>query len=186
MPSVERRFEIRESGANAIEGVCVRFGDFASLPWGAETIRAGAFGNVAELDVLLNVSHDRKRVLARTKGGGLVLTDSPSELSFRAELPNTSEASDTLELVRSGVYRGASIEFFPTEERVSKDALGKPVTEIIRADLVGLAICAKPAYSQSTIEARMAHVAALGKDHAGGAPSSAPQREFDGARRIFL
>lgn len=161
---MERRFEIR-ADSSAIEGVAVRYGDLADLPWGLETFRAGAFGAVSEIDALLSFQHDRARPLARTGGGGLVFTDSTSELSFRAELPNTSEASDTLELVRAGVLRGASIEFYPTEERISKGG-DKPVTEIIRARLVGLSIVDKPAYPESVIAARERAVAALGKDDA--------------------
>ena len=45
------------------------------------------------------------------QGGGLELVDTETELTIRAELPETSESNDVLELVRSGVLRGLSIEF---------------------------------------------------------------------------
>ena len=181
---MERRFEIR-ADSSAIEGVAIRYGDHADLPWGMETFRAGAFGNVAEIDALLSFQHDRARPLARTRGGGLVFTDSPSELSFRAELPNTSEASDTLELVRAGVLRGASIEFYPTEERVSKDANGKTVTEIISARLSGLAIVDKPAYPESVIAARERALAERAGEGSAARASRAHTAKFDG-RRVFI
>ena len=41
-----------------------------------EEFQAGAFGSVSALDVILNRQHDRRMPLARTGGGGLVLTDS--------------------------------------------------------------------------------------------------------------
>lgn len=123
---------------------------------------------------ILNFQYDGKRPLARTKGGGLSFADSDTELSFRAELPNTSHASDTLELVRSGVLRGASIEFHPIEERATKSANGGAVIEIVKANLVGLALCDKPAYSDSVISARAEHVRALAKD----APRSSSVRRI--------
>ena len=56
--------------------------------------------------------------LARSGGGGLVLTDSATALEVRAELPETRESSDTLALVEAGVLRGLSLEFQPLAERM--------------------------------------------------------------------
>ena len=183
MPSVERRFEIRSDG-NTLSGVAIRYGDTADIGGFYERFLPGACGDLSGKDIILNRQHRRDIALSRT-GAGLTFADSETELSFRAELVNTSEASDVLELVRSRVMRGCSLEFHPLSERVLKAADGKPLVEIVKAEVVGLAVVDRAAYPESTIEARMAHVAALGKDHAGGAPSRAPQREFRG-RRIFL
>ena len=104
---MERRFaplEYRGEG-RTLEGVAVKYGDTARLPFGSERFEPGAFGDVAGADVILNVQHDRGRPIART-GGGLVLEDSREALAIRADLPATREADDALELVRAKVLRG--------------------------------------------------------------------------------
>ena len=101
-------------------------------------------------DILMNVQHDRGRVLARTGGGGLVLTDTSTALEVRAELPETRESStDTLALVAAGVLRGLSLEFQPLAERMEAG-----VRVITRARLAGLAVVDRPAYPASKVAAR--------------------------------
>ena len=129
-----------------------------AMPYGSEADIAGvfrerfeprAFGDVAELDVLLNASHDRAAPLARTGGGGLELNDSPQALTFRATLPATARADEVLELVRSRVMRGASVEFHATKER---DENGVRVIE--RATLSAIAVVDRPAYADASVAAR--------------------------------
>ena len=145
----ERRyFELREADGRRLSGVAVRFGDVAKLPWGEERIEAGAFSPLG--DVILNTQHDRGRPLARTGGGGLDLRDDGSALTIEATLPATREADDAIELVKSKILRGLSIEFRAVKERME----GK--TRIIeRAELHAVAIVDSPAYPQSEIQARM-------------------------------
>ena len=132
-----------------MSGTLIRYGDTASLPFGFERFAPRAFGDVSQLDVLLNVAHVRQRPLARTGGGGLVLADTDTALTVRAELPATRESDDTLALIRGGVLRGLSLEFSSIDERMEGD------TRILeRAELQGLAIVDKPAYSDSTVAAR--------------------------------
>ena len=76
-----------------------------------ERFQAGAFPGVEHSDVLLNASHDRSRPLARSGGGGLVITDTAKSLSIRADLAPTRESDDVLTLIRAGVLRGLSLEF---------------------------------------------------------------------------
>ena len=154
-----RYFEIRVSGADSrtLTGVALRYGDTTKLPWGKERFEAGAFGaNVESADVVLNVQHDRTKPLARTGGGGVTLKDSTKELTLTAELPNTREADDALELVRSKVLRGFSIEFMSKKERVEGDINDwKNNTRIVeRATLTGIALVDKPAYGNSKALAR--------------------------------
>ena len=67
-----RAVELRQDG-RTLTGRAVTYGDVARLPWGVvEIIEARAFGRVDAIDILLNVQHDRKRMIARTGGGGLV------------------------------------------------------------------------------------------------------------------
>lgn len=147
---IERRYsELRQGPGRTLEGVAIRYGDVAPMPWGTERFEPGAFGDVAGADVLLNIQHDRGRPLARTGGGGLVLADSPDALTIRADLPATRESDDALALVRAGVLRGLSVEFRAVAERFEAD-----VRVIERAALAAVAVVDSGAYPGSTVEAR--------------------------------
>ena len=148
---LEKRFaEFRSEAGRRLIGTLVKYGDTAKLPGGIkERFMPGAFGDVAALDVILNGHHDRGRPLARTGGAGLVLEDSADALSMTATLPKTRDADDVLELVRTGVLRGLSLEFAAQSERMES------ATRVIeRARLGGLAVVDRPAYPESGIEAR--------------------------------
>ena len=145
----ENRFtELRQQG-RTLTGTAIKYGDIAVMPWGKEKFEPGAFGSMVHADVILNSQHDRSTPLARTGGGGLTLSDSPSALIIRADLPDTQAANDVLELVRRKVLRGLSIEFKATAERQEND-----LRIIERADLFGCAVVDKPAYPQASIAAR--------------------------------
>ena len=88
MSAPERRYvELRAApDGRRLEGVAVRYGDTARLPWGRERVEAGAFAPTG--DVILNASHERAAPLARV-GAGLTLDDTAERLAFSAELPAT-------------------------------------------------------------------------------------------------
>ena len=112
----------------------------------------GAFGDVAAADVILNSHHDRARPLARTGGAGLVLEDSADALTMTATLPKTRDADDVLELVRTGVLRGLSLEF---QGACRTNGIGSGSGGGDRAGAVGwVAVVDRPAYPESGIEAR--------------------------------
>ena len=147
----ELRFaELRAEG-RTLSGIAVPYNSRGVLPWGEEIVRAGAFGDVERADVVLNRQHDRGQPLARTGGGGMVLTDTASALTMRAELPKTQDADDVLTLVSAGVMRGMSIEFV-----AKRDSWEGDLRTIEEATLVGLAIVDKPAYGEALVQARMA------------------------------
>ena len=140
-----------EADGRRLRGTLIKYGDVAMLPGGiAERFMPGAFGDVAGLDVILNGHHDRARPLARTGGAGLVLEDSADALTMAATLPNTRDADDTLELVRTGVLRGLSVEFKALAEHMEAG----PVRVIERARLGAVGVVDKPAYPESSVEAR--------------------------------
>ena len=148
MAMLERRFtEIRADG-RLITGR-MPYNERARLPFGYELFEPRSFGDVAGLDVLLNVQHVEGRLLARTGGGGLELRDSPEALDVAATLPNTREADDALELVRTGVLRGLSVEF-----RAVKELFEGRLRRIQRAALDGLGLVARPAYLGATVDVR--------------------------------
>ena len=150
MEPERRYFELRQGddGGRTLTGTAVRYGDVAAFPWGRERIVAGAFQPLS--DIVLNFQHDRGRPLARTGGGGLTITDDSAALEIRAELPETREADDCLELVRKSIVRGLSVEFISNREKFEGDDL----RIIERATLFAVAVVDEPAYSQSEVAAR--------------------------------
>ena len=143
--------EYRYSGGIRLEGrtlvgIVMPYGKVS--PVFRERFRPGAFGDLAQVDVILNSMHQRPQPLART-GGGLVLTDSAEELSMAASLPNTRLADDTIELVRERVLRGLSVEFHSLEEHNEGG-----IRVITRAKLAGIGVVDQPAYDEAVVEAR--------------------------------
>ena len=149
-------------------GPLLRYGERAKLPGFEEEFRARAFGDVAGVDVLLNVQHDRARPLVRA-GNGLELVDGPAELRAEFQLPETRDGQDAALMVRQKVLRGLSIEF-----RVAPDGetWEGGLRTIHKAALLGLALVDAPAYPGSVVSARAeARAAAL----------AAPERRTGGA-----
>lgn len=130
--------EVRVSG-RTLTGTAMRYGDIS--PDFRERFEPGAFGDVGTVDV--NLQHDPGLIVVRAAA----LTDSPRELSVRADLV---EGSAALALVRRRALNGFSVEFRATSER--RDAAGVRVVE--RADLTGLALVDRGAYPAATAEVR--------------------------------
>ena len=147
---METRFlEVRANG-RTLTGAPMNYGDEARLRRGRrEKFSPGAFGAVQDLDVRLNIQHDRQRQIARTGGGGLQLLDSPERLQIRADLPNIRDADDALVMVENRMLRGLSVEFDPIEERAEGN-----LRIIDKADLAAIGLVDLPAYEQSSVEIR--------------------------------
>ena len=144
----ELRFaEVRSEGRR-LTGVAVPYSTPARIGEFTEQFMPGAFGDVRSLDVILNRQHDRRVPLARTGGGGLVLTDGPDALRMEATLPGTRDADDALELVRRGVLRGLSVEF-----RNLRDSWSGNLRTVHQARLGGIGLVDRPAYPTG-VEAR--------------------------------
>lgn len=137
-------------GPGVVFGDALVYGDVArsgvGLPRGMEEqFAAGAFGDLASLDAIANLMHDRSRPLART-GSGLVFTDSPKTLHVEITLPDTGSGNETAGLVRAGILRGLSLEFDPVRWDLRMNGRRIHVT---RARLLGVAVVDNPAYPQS-------------------------------------
>ena len=152
-----RQTELRSQG-RTLAGTAIRYGDIAELPWGREKFIPGAFADLANSDVIMNVQHDRGRAIARTQGGGLVLEDSSEALRIRAELADSTDANDALLLVRQKILRGLSIEFQALEERNEAD-----LRIIEKARLSGVSVVDSGQYPGSTVEARAKGAGLKGK-----------------------
>ena len=141
--------EIRQAagGGYRLEGLAMVYGDRASVYGQAEQFEPGSIEFAPSL--MLNAQHDRGRPLARYPGGGLALADGSESARIAADLPATTLARDTYELVRAGVLTGLSVEF-----RAERERLDAGVRVIERALLTGLGVVDEPAYKLSRIEAR--------------------------------
>ena len=150
---LERRYcELRADFAERrLEGTAMRYGDVGQIGQLRERFEAGAFGDLATADVVLNTQHQRTVPLARTGGGGLSLVDTNLELRISAVLPETRAADDVLALVKSSILRGLSIEFRATRERRE---LG--IRVVTRAVLSGVSVVDSGAYPMATVAAREA------------------------------
>ena len=145
MGGVEWRAGDVAAGPGMISGVAMRFGAIARLPWGREQFAPGSL----ELDpdgVMLNRQHQRARPLARHPDGGLEVAVSPTVVTVRARVVDTSDGRDTVALVRAGVMRGLSVEFTPEDEDVVDG-----VRVIRRAVLHGIAVVDSGAYDDATV-----------------------------------
>lgn len=149
-PLEYRYIEVRHVNGRTISGTAVVYGDTAELPWGREQIMPGAFGDLRMADLILNIMHDRKVPIART-GAGLEVIDSPQRLEFRAEVARTRAGDDALELVRSRILPGSSVEF-----RATRDSYEADVRSVHTATLYGFGLADRPAYPGSLVEARTA------------------------------
>ena len=140
----------RENNDFKLGGVVVTYNEETSkTSFGREKILPGAFGDVSQSDVVLNVQHDRTQPLARTGKGGLRLIDSDVELRAEVSMPSTRAARDVYDLVEREVLQGFSVEMIVQSERYIDD-----VRVITGARLTGLGLVDKPAYSLSKAEAR--------------------------------
>ena len=150
-----QKLELRAAAAGSdspgtIAGPVVVYGDVATLPGGVrETIAPGAFGNLADADVIAHYFHDRNQPLGRTRGGGLTLMDSEEMLWAELELPNTQRGRDVATEVRLGILQGYSSEFIAGR----KQTTGMNV-RVVDAILRGTGVVDIPAYRRSQVSVR--------------------------------
>lgn len=148
LDAAEYRYsEITEQSGRTLHGTVLRYGDTSTAnEYGSpERFEAGAFGDVQNSDVSLNIQHNRDRLISRT-GSGLVLTDSPERLEIRATIVNTRDGDDALTMVEEGLLTGFSTEFFARRERTENR------TRVIsKAVMPRIGLVDDPAYSDSLV-----------------------------------
>ena len=145
-------FDCRENddGLMVVEGTVMLYGDINTVPWGTEEVRAGAFGDVTKADVEVNRRHIRDEVVAAT-GAGLKLTDSEERLMAEVTLQNTPIGRQVGEEIKSGLLTGFSMEMRAIEQELVDNYRHRILS---RLDFGGFGIVWRPAYPQSTLEAR--------------------------------
>ena len=144
---IQHRFVPLSEEGRVLSGVAITYGDVADLPFGREKVLPKAFSPLG--DVILNKQHQRSMPLARTGGGGLVLTDTDEELRIEATLDDITDCNDVLKLVRQKVLRGFSIEFKP--KVITQDG---DIFVIREAELSGIAVVDRPAYTDTEVNVR--------------------------------
>jgi HK97 family phage portal protein/HK97 family phage prohead protease len=145
--------EVRSLGRQLV-GLAAPFDQVAFVGGFDEVIRRGAFKDslADNHDILALLDHDMSRVLGRTKSKSLRLAETDRGLEFELDLPGTSWANDTLELVRSNNAGGMSFGF---RIRPSGEQWVKSVRELRSLDLVEISVVsAFPAYDATEVAAR--------------------------------
>lgn len=135
--------ELRADGRTLI-GAAIRYGDVS--PSHRERFEPGSL--TVSPNLAPTLGHRTGRVLAY--GDDVRVEDRADALIVAAHLPRTETADMALDGVRSGRYRGWSVEFIARRE--SRDASGIRVVEA--ADLPGLALVDHPSYPGSRVETR--------------------------------
>ena len=155
MPENEFRyadFEVRqgENGLGIVTGTIIRYGDVATLPWGTEEFRAGAFGDFSGEQVYANRMHMREQPLGWL-GTQLMIEDSQEHMRSELTLPDTSYGRDTSVEVKEKILRGLSLEFRAIEDTVNQDTGHRIIS---KAKLYGFGVVDRPAYSGSVVGMR--------------------------------
>ena len=131
-----------------LEGLALPYGVIVTAPGGRqERFEAGAARSSGE--ALLNLQHSPLILLAR-EPDTMRFEETEEGLRFRALLPDTTQARDTWQLVRSKVLTGVSVEFQAIRQRVD----GAGLRSIQDAVISGLGVAARPYYRQTGVEAR--------------------------------
>lgn len=157
LPSRELRATTNADGSRTIAGVIAYDSPSVGLPW-TETVAPGAFSDAlkANSDVLLLRDHKQESLLARTLSKTLVLADSSTGLNFRATLPNTGYANDTLESISRGDLSGVSFGFSVPSggDSLANDANGNVTRSLNKVDLAEISITSFAAFPESSVSLR--------------------------------
>ena len=139
-----------DGDSRAVSGIAVRYGDEARLPGFRERIAKGALTLPARASNL-TLQHERALPV-----GLLEWQDDDDAMRFRAEIAAGPRGDQALQDVRSGLLRGASLEFRPSKERLlEKDEKKGPLFEIMEAQVIRLSLVDDGAYPQSAIRLRV-------------------------------
>lgn len=122
-----------------------------------EIIDKNALSNCDTGDVPMLLEHNRKEVIARSRGGSLQFDNRPDGLYIRAKML-TTKGREVWESVKAGLLTGFSFAF-PVDSGMRKEGThqSKPlvrVTEIKR--LLDVSVVFSPAYSGTFANARSA------------------------------
>lgn len=146
--------ELRGEGSTLrATGVAMRYGARSKPINGQfrEVFAPGAFvKTIGEQDVRSHNEHEGP-YLGRSGAGTLRLVDSPNELAFELDLPDTTAGRDAAALLSRGDIKGASIGFRAVPSAVSWSVEdGLALRTVSEAQLGRVDLTVAPAYDDST------------------------------------
>lgn len=147
--------ELRQTDDRVLTGTIIRFDDEANIA-GVFRERVNRDAFTIRQDMILNASHNRAFPLAKLNGpesASLTIRQSTGSLEIRARVVDTTIGNDALANVRAGLLTGFSVEMAVHEDEWREDAT---LRIIKRATMHGVALVDRPAYPQSSVEARQA------------------------------
>lgn len=157
----ETELRAEDDKARRLAGYAARFAVKTKIrTWSGATfeewLNPGAFrASLEKNDVRLLVEHDRSRLLARTSGGTLTLTEDAKGLRFEASLPDTTDGRDTYEQIRVKNFVGMSFGFLPVKYRAEYDDRGRLIRmEHDEVDLREITVTSMPAYPKTSVAVR--------------------------------
>lgn len=170
--------EIRSFGENStpklvadrtVEGYAVVFGQESRVIFDRvnrrsfiEVIQKGAVTEemLRNWDVKALCEHDKKRMLARSRGGtgSLHLSVDDHGVKYRFEAPNTPDGNYAVEMIKRGDIFGSSFAFFSDEKKsvkYSRRSDGMLLRTVTKIDLMSdVSIVSDPAYMGTEVNVR--------------------------------
>ena len=156
---------------NVISGMPIVFNALSEILWDPDHKRAFREVIAPEAmsqefldrqDIMLNVGHDRTKILARYKNGkgSMSVEYADDGVRFKTDVPETQLGHDTFNMIKRGEYTAMSFAYFDGTEPGDvtwefKTDDGIPVRTVHRmAAVVDVAIVFNPAFSQTSVTAR--------------------------------
>lgn len=118
-----------------------------------EVIERNAFEGAIMKDCCFKYNHnDSALVLARVRGGSLVLTPDSIGLHFRAKLFDTTLAKDIYTIIKAGGIDRCSFSFLVLEDSYNKDTRTRSIKKF--KEIFDVSVVDIPAYDDTNVEAR--------------------------------
>ena len=160
--TVEAELRADDGDSRVVRGIAVRYGDEARLAGFRERIARGAL-TLPERKANLTLQHVRAMPL-----GLLEWQDDEDALRFSSTLTEGPRQDQALLDVRSGLLRGASLEFPPPKYKTLEiDSEKGPLMEILKAQVLRLSLVDDGAYPQSAIRLRVEPMQAARRERTG-------------------
>ena len=140
--------EFREDGS-ALSGLAIPFNKPGVIAKNGHLMQERiAPGALSYDDVILTREHDNRAIMARTPST-LSLVETAEGIVFSASPPDSAAYRETRALIKEGVLRGVSAEFFAEQDNIQGNN-----RVIEKGRLIGISVVARPAYPQTQIQAR--------------------------------
>jgi phage head maturation protease len=127
-----------------IKGLVVPFSKVGNTSAGPVRFQFGAFGDIDESQIVLNMEHDRTRPLGRGIAGSQEIT--PAGISMAFKIAPTGAGNDALVEASEGLRPAFSIE-----AKVNEYTIEKGVMVVASANLEAVAHVTSPAFKDATI-----------------------------------